>query len=264
MTPTVTLSERQIADYHRDGFLTLPAIMPADEVARLRHVYDRLFATRVGYDAGNLFDLGGEDREGEAPVLPQLISAWKYAPELATTQLRANAEHIARQVLGPDCAFSNDHAILKPPLTPAETPWHQDEAYWDVNVDHAGLSIWVPLQDVDERNGCMQFIPGSHKGAVWPHHAIGNNPKIHGLEADPFDTSGKAVCPLRAGGATIHDARTMHYTGANATEQPRRAYILIFKRPTRPRAVPHDYYWLKSRDTARMKRLAAAPCGGKS
>ena len=32
--------------------------------------------------------------------------------------------------------------------------------------------------------------------------------------------------PLRAGGCTVHTGRTLHYTGGNRTDTPRRAYIV--------------------------------------
>jgi hypothetical protein len=70
----------------------------------------------------------------------------------------------------------------------------------------------------------------------------------------------KAVaCPIPAGGCTIHHNRTMHYAGANKSEQPRRAYILGFGLPAKKRAVPGNFYWNKMKQTAREERAKAAP-----
>src|SRR5205085_8106879 len=130
-----------------------------------------------------------------------------------------------------------DHAILKPALHGVETPWHQDEAYWDPAFEYESMSIWISLQEATEENGCMWFVPGSHRLDVLPHHSIDNNPRIHGLEVDGADVVKAIACPLPAGGCTIHHNRTLHYTGPNRSSQPRRALILGFGLPARQRAV---------------------------
>src|SRR5947207_2013920 len=182
--PTVVLSQDQIDFYHREGYLVIEAITTPEEVAWLRGIYDRLFEQRAGREEGNQFDLGGADQEGEEAVLPQILGPARYAPELERGLFRVNALAIARQLLGPEAAYHGEHAILKPPSRGAETPWHQDEAYWDPTAEYQSLSIWIPLQDATVENGCMQFIPGSHRMEVQTHHSIGNDPRVHGLEID--------------------------------------------------------------------------------
>jgi ectoine hydroxylase-related dioxygenase (phytanoyl-CoA dioxygenase family) len=147
-------------------------------------------------------------------------------------------------LLGLAADFQFDHAINKPPRTGAETPWHQDEAYWDPALEYSAFSIWMPLQEATLDNGCMQFVPDSHQLGVQPHHHIGNDPKVHGLEIDQIDASRAVACPLPAGGATIHSSQTLHYAGPNLTDQPRRAYILAFSAPPKPRAVTRSFPWL--------------------
>jgi ectoine hydroxylase-related dioxygenase (phytanoyl-CoA dioxygenase family) len=259
--PTIHLTPEQIASYHENGYLSLPAITTQEEVAKLRAIYDRLFDTKAGHERGDHFDLGGTDEEGKAAVLPQILGPSKYAPELLETQLRANANSIARQLGGPDCEIVFDHAINKPPHSPAPTPWHQDEAYWqdDTTYDHA-LSVWIPFQDVNQHNGCMQFIPKSNKLEVMKHHSINNDPRIHGLEMNEgeYDVSKPAVCPLPAGGCTIHSSRTLHYTAPNNSDIPRRAYILVAHTAKKTLPVSRNFYWNKMKTTARTERAKTA------
>ena len=259
--PTVRLTSEQIGFYHEQGYLALPPITTAEELVMLRATYDRLFAIRAGHAEGNHFDLAGANDEAGQLALPQILGPSKYAPELATSLLRANCDVIAAQLGGPECVYRGDHAINKPARSGAATPWHQDEAYWgDDQVFEQALSIWVPFQDVDERNGCMQFIPGSQRLDVMPHHTINNDPKIHGLELDAgkADVSRPAVCPLKAGGCTIHPSRTLHFTAANRSEAPRRAYILVYHTPAKKLAVGRNFYWNHSKQTGRDERAKAA------
>lgn len=258
-SPTVTLTEDQIAAFHRDGFLAVGSITSPQEIETLREVYDDLFRRRAGRAEGNQFDLAGADEDGAQESLPQILNPRKYAPGLANTLYEANALVISRQLLGDDAHYTGDHAIFKPAGSGAATPWHQDEAYWDPQWDYCSLSVWMPLQEATLENGCMQFIPGSHKLDILRHRSIGGDVRIHGLELDEdYDLSTAVACPLPAGGATFHLARTLHYTGANRSSVPRRAYILGFGLPAVRRTEPRRFPWNEIKQTAREERSKAS------
>ncbi len=253
-TPTVVLTQEQIDFYHREGYLALDAITTPEEVEWLRGIYDRLFEARAGRERGDQFDLGGTDEEGAEARLPQILNPSKYAPELKEGLFRTNAFAVARQLLGPEAEAAGEHAIFKPARTGAETPWHQDEAYWDPKLDYTSLSIWIPLQPATLENGCMQFVPGSHLQQVMTHHTINHDPRIHGLEVDTIDTSTAVACPIPAGGATIHHNRILHYAGPNTSDIPRRALILVFRVKPTQRQEPRDFYWNTQKQTPRQQR----------
>jgi ectoine hydroxylase-related dioxygenase (phytanoyl-CoA dioxygenase family) len=254
------LAPDQIEFFHTNGFLMLREITTAQEVEMLQSVYDRLFEVKAGRDAGDHLDLTSVDDGTQPETLPQILNPSKYAPELVNTAFRANALAIAKQLLGPDAEFRGDHAIRKPPQSGAATPWHQDEAYWDPAMEQNEISIWVPLQEATLQNGCMQFVPGTHRQEVLPHHSIGNDPRVIGLEVDNPEALAvySVACPLPPGGATIHHSRTLHFTGPNRSNTPRRAYILMFGTPPKPRATPRNFYWLAQQKTQWQERRAAA------
>lgn len=258
--PTLTLTPDQIAFFQEQGYLTLPAITTAAEVEQLQAIYDQLFAQKAGRDQGDHLDLVTTDEDDQKPVLPQILNPGKYAPALLDTLFRANAAAIIQQLLGPEATLGGDHAILKPPHTDATTPWHQDEAYWDADKEYNSLSIWIPLQEATLENGCMWFVPGTHQQDVLPHRPIGNDPRVIGLEvADVAARIANAVaCPIPAGGATLHHSRTLHYTGPNRTDYPRRAYIVGCGVPAKQRAAPRDFYWQTMQKTQWHERAAKA------
>lgn len=256
------LSANQIAHYRNEGFVALPSLTDPAEIAAISAIYDALFARRAGRELGEHFDLAGNDNDNAEPVLPQILWPSRHAPELLQTRLHAAALAVARQLIGEDVVMTFDHSILKPARIGAPAAWHQDEAYWDGDQDYSSLSIWTPLQDVDRVNGCMEFMPGSHRSEVRTHHSIGHDPLVHGLEADAFDSADAVPCPLLAGGATVHDARTLHYTGPNHSDTPRRAYIQVFSLPPRARIEPRDFYWNRNKQTARNQRALAATEAG--
>jgi ectoine hydroxylase-related dioxygenase (phytanoyl-CoA dioxygenase family) len=110
-------------------------------------------------------------------------------------------------------------------------------------MHYEGLSFWMPLQEASIENGCLQFVPGSNIDEVLPHHQVGGD--AESLEVDDPDQyhEQSVACELRAGGATIHGGRTLHYAGPNTTGEPRRAYILTFRLPPEERDEPRDFSW---------------------
>jgi hypothetical protein len=80
MVPTVSLSSEQVRFYRENGYLSIPNLMPADEVDWMRVVYDRLFREKAGREVGDQFDLAGTDEDDQAAVLPQILGPAKYAP----------------------------------------------------------------------------------------------------------------------------------------------------------------------------------------
>ena len=86
------------------------------------------------------------------------------------------------------------------------------------------------------------------------------DPRVIGLEVDNpgARAAGGAACPIPAGGATVHHSRTLHYTGPNRSDGPRRAYILTFGTPRKPRATPRRFYWLEQQKTKWQERHTAA------
>lgn len=254
----VEITPEQVAFFHDNGYLVVDRLVEEEEIAWMREVYDRIFDARAGREVGDQFDLAGTDEEGQEAKLPQILAPSKYAPELLNGRFRHNVERVAKALLGPEASLGGDHAILKPAKIGAATPWHQDEAYWDPDYDYLSFSAWIPLQEATIENGCMWFIPGSHRMEVVPHHSIGHDPRVHGLEAEDIDTSTAVACPIPAGGATFHYSRTLHYTGPNLSDGPRRAYILGAGAPGKKRETPRRFPWNEIKQTAREERSRAA------
>lgn len=253
------LTQAQVAQFHAQGFLAIDALVSPAEVDTMRGLYDDLFANKAGRDKGDHFDLAGADDDDAPAVLQQILNPSQYAPAFGELACLDTALAMATQLLGEGTEAQGNHAILKPAGMGAATPWHQDESYWSPDLAYNALSLWIPLQDATLENGCMHFIPGSHCGDVLPHRPINNDPRVHGLEVDaPVDASKAVACPLPAGGATFHLARTLHYAGENKTKEPRRAYIMMFGTPPRPYPGGRRFPWLETRQTAREARAQGA------
>lgn len=240
------------------GYLVLRGLTDAADIARIRAMVEPLFEGRVGFREGRQFDMAGAEEEGAAPKLPQILGPRSYAPELGRTRLFASAQRLASELLGPDARFRFDHVIKKPAHDGAVTPWHQDEAFHDPSLEYAEISIWVPLQPVDDTNGCMQFIPGTGEGDVLPHRSPDSDARVHAVECfEGFDVAQAVTCPLDVGDCTVHTGRTVHGAGANHSAAPRYAYVMVFERPPMPRLTPRSFPWQTDKVTPRMLRERA-------
>ena len=116
----------------------------------------------------------------------------------------------------------HDQALIKLPWS-NPTAWHQDNPKWSFTSEHA-ITIWVALDDVTVQNGCMFFLPGSHKRRLEDSPADGNHvgalfniyPELSGMEPVP------AILP--AGGCSFHNGLMVHAANANMTPYSRRAF----------------------------------------
>ena len=234
------VTDGDVQRFRDQGFLVLDALTTEAEVVALHDVYDRLFEPGAPITDGDRVELAGDT--DAPPVLPQILNPDRYAPELRETTAYRNAGEIARRLLGDGAFPMGMHAIRKPPRDGVATPWHQDEAYWDPSLEHHAISVWMPLQPATLDNGCMQFIPGSHRSDVQEHRLI--NPESHGLVvSDDSAATGAVACPLAPGGATVHSGRTLHYAAPNTTDEPRRALIMAFAREPRRLDRARDFHW---------------------
>jgi hypothetical protein len=251
------VSAAQLVALRRDGFVLVEGLSTDGELASLRALFDRMFAERRGWDAGDLFDMIGRDSPEQELALPQLLRPSRYEPLLRQTKIAASAHSIAQQILGPKFENDLEHVISKPPFTGAATPWHQDDAFHPKGSGVLeSISIWVPLQDVTVESGCMQYIRGSNLGPLFPHRSPRNDPRIHGLETiSPPDMTHCVAVPMRAGDAVIHLSRTVHGSGVNTTSHRRHAYVLGYSvRVRRDRLLTRDYPWNLEKQTAREQR----------
>ena len=217
---------------------------------------DRLFTHKEGWEEGAQFDMLATQEKSDNTLL-SIINPVNFAPELRYTQHRANALKIAKQLLGSNAEPAFEHCILKPAHYGSPTPWHQDEAYRSSdNFHYNQISIWMPLQDATIENGCMQYIPHSHKQGIYKHRPFGDDEKSHSIECiDPaFDASKGVWCPLKAGEVSIHQGRTLHRAGNNTTSLPRYAYILAFETTPVASEKKQNFYWNYNRQSPELIR----------
>ena len=234
------LTDEEIRRYHEDGYLRVgrPLAGP-DDIAEATEILDRLFARFSTLSSSHRHDLGDDDRH----ALPEIV--WPSAVDagLRRTKVARVIRQVGEELLGTSrSVWHFDHAIFKPAHTGAETAWHQDVVF-DPTHDQPMATVWFALVDATVENGCMAFVPQSHVGPIHPHVPNGSD----GMRL--ADTIGPVmVCPVPAGGVTVHNARTIHGAGPNTSDVTRRAWIVKIIPDQRPwpvhvlsKARPYQY-----------------------
>lgn len=244
--PVVDVGDTERRFFGANGYLAFDRITTEAELERLRAFYQSMLETpRSGFLDG-VFDLSRPYGTTDTPSLGQLLRPERHFDAIENTSVWRNARRICAGLLGLDedeLEFWS-HLIFKAPFSDAETPWHQDEAYWDVHLQYRSVATWLPLDDVSPDNGCLWYVPGSHKGEVLRHRHFGGDANVHVLEIDePADTSAAVPVPMSAGGLVVHDPRVLHHSGPNHTGEIRRAWGLVFQSAPIRRERPADHPW---------------------
>ena len=205
------LSEAQIAQYHEDGFVIPDFRLPAETLDAIRADHDRLIARHP------------EFADYCPNVLAFDLSFLNYAriPEIVA---------MVEQVLGSDFALWNSSFFAKPAHNGRETPWHQDGEYWPIRPI-ATCTVWMAIDDATVENGCLRYIPGSHKDRQLKPHATNPDPNFTlNQELDPacYNEADAVDLLLEAGQMALHDVFILHGSKANRSARARRGMTLRY------------------------------------
>jgi phytanoyl-CoA hydroxylase len=209
----------EIAFFLEHGWLLVEDAVEPAEIAEAAERMEVILRKKhkLAYDWA--WEKGRSKEEREFKIVqgsPSMV--W---PEIKHARFRLWMMEFASRLMNAPIEFWYDQFLAKPPRDGAPTYWHQDEGYWGRNLVDRGITCWMPLHDVDQRNGCMHFIDRGHRDGVLVHRQPGH------IQSDLLccepDLARMVACPLRAGSVTFHHGKTPHMTPANLSDEWRRA-----------------------------------------
>ena len=183
------------------------------------------------------------------PENPPLVRNWGQRGLLdrAVYQLLTypRLTDLAVDLLGPELTANGDYWVRpKIPNDPSTTfTWHQDSFYYggEVLPELRILSVWIPLVDAYEENGCLSFVPGSHCHGVIPWRDTGDGQREPIADVTRYGPPRPE--PVQVGDAIAFDNRTLHASGHNTTDSEVRWSIDVRYMPT-----DQSYAWHSSGD----------------
>jgi ectoine hydroxylase-related dioxygenase (phytanoyl-CoA dioxygenase family) len=218
------ISEQDVAFYRDNGYLVVPDVLSQAEVEALRQVTDEFVErSRPLTEHDKIYDL--EDSHSEAePRVRRIKTPHQWHDTYRQMVDQPNILAVLKKLWGPSIRFDVSKLNLKAAGYGAPVEWHQDWAFYPhTNDDLAAVGIM--MDDVDDRNGPLLVIPGSHKGPILDHHADG----VFCGAMDPArgEVDYRTAVPLTggAGSITIHHVRTVHGSATNSSGRPRRLLL---------------------------------------
>ena len=227
------LNEEQIQYYQTNGFIVIENFLSGKELEHWRNAVTTAVKERAGIKIpGRDIKTGeadgiNEDADYFAKVFDQLLNLWQTNEEVKKLMLDQRIGKMAAQLAGVDgIRIWHDQALIKRPWA-NPTAWHLDTPFWSFS-DRNAISIWVALDNATLENGCLFFIPGSHKLTGFDKITIGKN--MDGIfEIYPGLINTKPVAaPMRAGSCSFHNGLTIHGANANMTNGFRRAMTCAY------------------------------------
>lgn len=222
------LSDDQVAFYHEHGYLAGVRILDDRQIEILRHELAELMEpSHEGREFW--YEYHSNESVVRDKVLFHALGAWRLRPGLHDILWHPAFTMAASQLLGGAVRFWHDQLFCKPPKHGGVVAWHQDYSYWTRTQPMAHLTCWIGLDDSTVENGCVHYVPGSHRWDLLPITGLaGDMDAIRDvLSESQWETFRQPVpVELKAGECTFHHPLTIHGSYENRTDRPRRAIVI--------------------------------------
>lgn len=213
-------------DYDRDGFIVVRQFLSAEEFAELRHELDRYIREVVPTlsDSDAFFD------DKSRPETLKQMQHMQNDPFFREYVNHPKWKSLAETLVGEPATCETPEWFNKPPGTNHVTPPHQDNYYFCLAPPNV-VTIWLALDDVDDENGCLRYVPGSHSVPIRPHNRSNVLGFSQGIsDYGDADLTAEVRIHLAPGDVTAHHGNTIHRADANTSRtRNRRAFAMVFK-----------------------------------
>lgn len=226
------LTAEQVNFFHEHGYLAGVPVLNAKQIAALQQELAELVQPK---HAGQQWWYEYHSNESSDPnaVLFHALGAWRLRPGLHDLLWNPAIVMAAHQLLGGSVRFWHDQLFCKPARHGGVVAWHQDYSYWTRTQPMAHLTCWMGLDDSTRENGCVMYIPGSHRWELLPITGLAGDMDaikqvLNAEQWQQFQNPVAAEVP--AGHAIFHHPLMVHGSQANQSPRPRRAIVLNFVR----------------------------------
>ena len=225
---------RDMKEFFTDnGYLVVENLMTSGEMEAVSQRTDEVVAdpskappgVSVGREGDTFKDKAGIDAQNR--TVRGTAFMVRFDPVFRAFAQHPKILEIVRGLLGGRVKLFRDQMLLKPPGG-QEKPLHQDQSYFKVRPVDALVTAWCALDNATEENGCMCYVPGSHKHGIFDITSDPNRPVHHEPVVDGIRLADPVYCPVPAGSVIFHHGCTLHKSQVNLTDTWRRAVILHY------------------------------------
>lgn len=249
--PARVLTQAQREHYFEQGYVGVESLVPKDTLDNLIAVTnDFVDQSRAETEPGNVFDIG-PGHSADNPVLRRLKKPdeqheayWDFSNGLMAD--------VAADLAGPNVVFHHSKLNFKWFDAGDTVKWHQDIQFFP-HTNYNVFTIGCYLADTDMNNGPLAVLKGSHNEPLYDQYDANGNwtGMLSDEDAAGVDINRVDYLTGKAGSITIHNARSLHYSPASKSEQPRPLLLNCY---TSADAKPYTAHPDPSRNTYRVVR----------
>ena len=209
-----------------DGFVLVRDYLPQNEFEILVENLDRY----IRDVAPTVPDAAAFYQDKSRPeTLKQMQDMGAYDPFFESYRSHPRWNALATTLVGETVEPSAPEWFDKPPSTEHPTPPHQDNYYFNLKPPNVA-AIWMAIDPIDEENGCLRYIPGSHLKGLRPHAQTSVLGFSQGItDYGPNDEQSEVAVHFQPGDAVVHHCEVIHRAEPNrSTQRHRRACAMVF------------------------------------
>jgi len=223
------LTDEQVDFFNKNGYLAGVKMLDDHQTEKLRKELTEL--ADVNHPGHGLFyEFHSNESADPSTILFHALGAWRITPGFHDVLWNPRFVMAASQLLGNKAVrFWHDQLFWKPAKKGGVVAWHQDYSYWTRTKPIAHLTCWCGLDDATKENGCLQYIAGSHQWGLLPKPVIAG--ELQGIkdflnEEQKKQFEHPQYAEVKAGEAIFHHSLTLHGSGENKSDKPRRAFVI--------------------------------------
>ena len=221
------LSNEQLEFYREHGYLAGIRILNDDQIEALRREVAVLVdPAHPGHEL--FYEFNANESADPDQILLHALGAWRITPGLHDLLWHPAFVVAAAQLLDGPVRFWHDQIFYKPAHHGGVVIWHQDYSYWTRTTPVAHISCWIGLDDSTRANGCVHYVPGSHRWQLLPRKSFANEMDtiLEWLTPEQRAEFKPVAIELKAGKCSFHHPLMVHGSYANQTARPRRAVVI--------------------------------------
>jgi ectoine hydroxylase-related dioxygenase (phytanoyl-CoA dioxygenase family) len=221
------LTKDQIESFHTHGYVAGIRLLNDAQIEALRAELSEL--SDPNHPGNDLFyEFHTNESTDPSTQLFHALGAWRVGAGFHDLLWNPAFLIPASQLLGGAVRFWHDQLFCKPPQHGGVVAWHQDYSYWTRTRPMAHLSCWIGLDDSTRENGCVHYVPGSHRWELLPITGLANDmTAIEAVLSEEQKSQFKPVAiELKQGECSFHHPLMVHGSYENRSQSPRRGAVL--------------------------------------
>jgi len=246
------LTQEQLDHYHEKGWVVVPKAVDLDKIAQIKRELANVHDELANEDHPNpRVAIAWEQKlkPGEPKKIWQLLGSEIISPTLNEAITSDDMLDMVEQIIGPDITLYHSKLLMKEPhVGESIFPWHQDYSYWcRLEKEPTQVNCAIAIDPQTRENGCLHYVPGSHKQGLIEHKNLqtggfnlGLGTDINQFEAECVEYDRGDICFF--GPLVIHGSEhnrtdesatfnTTAYDKSGNHRDPKRAANPVLRKP---------------------------------